>query len=444
MENTNSQRTAGEAGWRLSRYNLSMPAPEGDGYLIANLLSGSCRIYNLAECYLLSTFASLDEHHPIIADFAKAGLIVNFDELAAIEARSRAITGFSNSLSLTICPTMGCNFDCPYCFENHGHGKMSRKTQDEIVDLARRMLEQSRAERFFVSWFGGEPLLVPEIIESLSERFMSLAEELKVEYTARILTNGYFLSKANIAMLNRVKVNRASITLDGIGSVHDRTRHLVNGEGTFGVITENLRNPMPFSVSIRHNVSAENAEDYERFRLFLEELSAETGNRLIFTPALVKDNPASKKRGACFRPLLDERAAHIEALKYSARMTSFIYCGAPNIWDLGIDDKGRLYKCWEVMTMPEFSFGTVSRWDPANPIYTADRPDLFTSFINASLPLENDECRACIWLPHCLGGCPYERLYSHVRCPLYKDDPERFLRTFWNRWHIKTSDKTAK
>ncbi len=75
MENTNPQRTAGEAGWRLSRYNLSMPASEGDGYLIAN-----------------------------------------FDELAVIEARSRAITGFSNTLSLTICPTMGCNFDCPYCF----------------------------------------------------------------------------------------------------------------------------------------------------------------------------------------------------------------------------------------------------------------------------------------------------------------------------------------
>ena len=40
--NQELKRTAGEAGWHLSRYNLSAPVPGKDAVAIANLFKGIC------------------------------------------------------------------------------------------------------------------------------------------------------------------------------------------------------------------------------------------------------------------------------------------------------------------------------------------------------------------------------------------------------------------
>ena len=41
--------TAKEAGWRLSGYNISTDAPEGEGKIIANLYTGSIAVYGTLE-----------------------------------------------------------------------------------------------------------------------------------------------------------------------------------------------------------------------------------------------------------------------------------------------------------------------------------------------------------------------------------------------------------
>ena len=177
-------RTAGEAGWHVSRYNLSAPIPGTKKIAIANIFKGNCAEYTPIEMYLLSVLDELDEHHPIIERFAKRGIICNFDERAALETMGRGACAMPGGVGLTICPTMGCNFNCPYCFEDHGRGKMSPEVQDDVVALAERMLDTSGSKNVGVTWFGGEPLLAPDIIESLSERLMALAEQRGGEYHA--------------------------------------------------------------------------------------------------------------------------------------------------------------------------------------------------------------------------------------------------------------------
>ena len=161
-------RTAAQAGWHASRYNLMARVPGSKNVAIANLFRGTCAEYTPIELYLLSVLDEIDEHHPIIDRLSRRGVVVNFDELAAVETLGRAACAAPGIVSLTICPTMGCNFDCPYCFENHRAGKMSREVQDDVVALAERMLEASGVRRLAVTWFGGEPLLFPDVIESLS------------------------------------------------------------------------------------------------------------------------------------------------------------------------------------------------------------------------------------------------------------------------------------
>ena len=66
-----------------------------------------------------------------------------------------------------------------------------------------------------VTWFGGEPLLAPEIVESLSQRLIALADECGVEYDAGFITNGYLLDQDTVDMLARCKVVALQTTLAG-------------------------------------------------------------------------------------------------------------------------------------------------------------------------------------------------------------------------------------
>ena len=59
-------KTAAEAGWHLSRYNLSAKLPGTDKLVIANLFRRTCDAYSPLEIYLLSVLNELDEHHPIL------------------------------------------------------------------------------------------------------------------------------------------------------------------------------------------------------------------------------------------------------------------------------------------------------------------------------------------------------------------------------------------
>ena len=206
-ENQETARTAGEAGWHLSRYNLSAQVPGKDAVAIANLYRGTCAEYSPLELYLLSVLDRLREDHPIIGRFAARGIITRMDERAALETMGRAACSSARGVGLTICPTMNCNFDCPYCFEQHRPGRMSPEVQDDVVALARRMMKSSGAKHLSVNWFGGEPLLAPDVIEALSERLMALAEEMGAGYSAGIITNGFLLSQKNIDLLVRCRVD---------------------------------------------------------------------------------------------------------------------------------------------------------------------------------------------------------------------------------------------
>ena len=70
-----NKRTAGEAGWHVSRYNVSAKIPGEKAAAIVNLIKGTCAKYNPMELYLLSVLEELDEDHPIIERFARRGII---------------------------------------------------------------------------------------------------------------------------------------------------------------------------------------------------------------------------------------------------------------------------------------------------------------------------------------------------------------------------------
>ncbi len=423
-------RTAGEAGWHVSRYNLMTPVPDSKMTAIANLFKGNCAEYTPIEMYLLSVIDELDENHPIIERFAKRGIICKFDERAALETMGRAACAQSHGIGLTICPTMGCNFDCPYCFENHLAGQMSPEVQDDVIELTKRMLDASNSKDIRVTWFGGEPLLACDIIESLSERLINLAEEYGGDYSASIITNGYLLTQDIVDMLDRNQVKSAQITIDGMGATHDATRRLANGGPTFERIVSNLREcKIPFEIIIRHNVHEKNRAEVDELKAFIDELEKESGNKLFYYPAPVTGSETADRRGEQVGLLCGSDASEISIRQEAGRFHAGRghYCGAHNIWVVGIDEKGNLQKCWEAVDKPHISFGTAHNWDPADPFTTASNADNLTKYLNTAGPVPDEECQECIWLPLCSGGCPYKRLFDQRMCIAFKDDPESYV-----------------
>ena len=422
--------TAGEAGWHVSRYNLSAPVPNSKMVAIANLFKGTCAEYTPIELYLLSVLDELDENHPIIERFAKRGIICNFDERAALETMGRAACAAPQGIGLTICPTLGCNFDCPYCFEDHGSGKMTPEVQDDVVALAERMLNACGKNNLYVTWFGGEPLLAPDVIESLSARFMALVEERGGTYGASIITNGYLLTQDVADMLGAAKVSSAQITIDGMRDTHNATRYLRGGGATFDRIVDNLRNvKLPFKVHIRHNVHEGNQAEIDELKAFIGELAQESGNELGYYAAPVAGSDVADKRGKQVSLLCDTDASDIGVRQEASRFRAGHghYCGANTLWSVCIDDCGNLGKCWETVDKLAISFGNAHDWNPARPLETASKPDLLAKFLNTAIPNGDAECHECVWLPMCAGGCPYKRLFDKRMCVAFRDTPEAYV-----------------
>mgnify|MGYP002855690381 CR=1 FL=1 len=339
------------------------------------------------------------------------------------------------------CPQCGLNniggdrVTCPSCGKKRPRSSGYRILHGTLccIDALLLLLCSGAAE--LIGGFVGalsweEPLLAPKVIESLSKRLEELAEQRGGKYSASIITNGYLLTQEAADMLGRCKVKSAQVTIDGMGATHDATRRLANGKGTFERITANLRDvDLPFRVNIRHNVHEGNLHEMDELEAFINRLAEESGNELEYYPAPVSGSETADERGQQVGLLCSGDASEVGIRQEAGRFRAGQghYCGAHTIWGVGVDERGNLQKCWEAVDKPHISFGTAHDWDPADPLATASNPDNLTMYLNTAAPVPDEECRECVWLPHCVGGCPHKRLFDGRQCVAFKDNPEGYV-----------------
>ncbi len=431
-EQKQKTRTAAEAGWHVSRYNIAAPIPDSDLIAIYNTYKHTCAEYTPIELYLMSILDEVSENHPLIERLAKRGIIANYDEREAFELQRRlsCATAPDGEVSITICPTLACNFECPYCFATRGCGKMSPEIQDDVVAFTARMLDAAHAKALTITWFGGEPLMATDVIESLSPRLIRLAEERGCEYKAWIFTNGYLINEDVVDLLLRCHVMRVHIPLDGVGATNDATRRLVGGGPTYQRIIENLGliKP-PMKTLIRANTHEGNVGEIDELKHAVLARAKEAGTMLSFyaaslvdvSPADETDSPMADYAFHGIEVALRPESQHVIVGKDHA-------CVGQNLWMVAIDDEGLLYKCGgKLCGQREFAYGTARDWDPADPLATASNPNMLSRFLNTVTPPPGDKCYECVWLPLCGGGCPQLRLFGKPECPAYRYDPEAFV-----------------
>ncbi|MBR7073769.1 MAG: radical SAM protein [Oscillospiraceae bacterium] len=315
--------------------------------------------------------------------------------------RTLAFLYGNRSLMLTFALSMACNFDCSYCYESSHVGHvMTQETEDKVM----RFIRKFRADKLYITWYGGEPLLAFDRILSMNRRLQDMGKN----YEAAMITNGYLLTRDKADKLNDLRVNYLQITLDGSRETHNARRYLKGGGATYDKILENIDGVMASdfrgTVYVRVNVDGRNDEEFaEVYKMIRDKYPKDFGSRITVYPGFVKGD-AHPDRGCFFDPVqqgefISRMVEKYDIAPYSPfpqrRMQGCILTRR-NAYVVGPD--GEMYKCWDDVGMPEKIVGTVDSFKDWN-------MGLIAEGMTACSYLDSPECKACFYFPICDGGC---------------------------------------
>lgn len=330
-------------------------------------------------------------------------------------------------LSLTINPTLACNFRCKYCFEkDHRNEYMTEAIEESIATFVKN---NTFSKMLSVTWFGGEPLLAYNTMQRLTSKLINL----KTEYDAGIITNGYLLNRNVCRGLVEMKISRMQITIDGNELTHNSRRFLSNGGGTFKQIINNIdiaQTETPeIRICIRVNVDTSNSyqfvEVYEYFK------NKQYPN-LDVTPGYVVDLKESGTNSFCMMDDAKVSQFLMELAEQHGIYNGDFYphgrggiCGACKPSSVVIGPRGELYRCWNDVGCRDREYGSIEDGITNHKV--------LYEYLGAEDQFADRKCLECILLPVCSGGCPYHRIMSRKKgteysaCPLIKSDLDNYL-----------------
>ncbi len=335
-----------------------------------------------------------------------SGMLISADmnELQTVLERYRKKRSAKNMLSLTIAPTLDCNFACLYCYESRQTGKMDRKTRNQLLTFIRARLKTGG--RLSVNWYGGEPLLVADTVMDLTDKINRLAAQHSVKTDFSLVTNGYLLTRPIAEKLSARGIKEIQITLDGPPDTHDTRRTLRGGGGTFSVILENLKTTAAFfeTVRIRVNLDLQNRNGWKRVKEILKD--AGLLHQVELSMGMVE---AISGTDTAYREACMDMAGFSDTLvdwmldnyhggqQRELKLPSMPVCGAIMENAFVVAPDGALAKCWNDVGNPKKSIGHVSKPHEFN-----EKSEKWKNFNPVNWP----ECRGCDILPICMGNCP--------------------------------------
>ena len=168
-------------------------------------------------------------------------------ERQRLEAFFRDVREDHAQLRVTVLTTLQCNFACDYCIQgDHGDynrtaTKMSLETAARVAEWIEGRMDETRAESFVLTLFGGEPLLNLPAAYFLAERLWTASQARGIRMQINVITNGLLLTPEVVDRLEPFGLKVVKITLDGDRDTHNRMRPLRGGQGTFDKIVQNIR-----------------------------------------------------------------------------------------------------------------------------------------------------------------------------------------------------------
>jgi uncharacterized protein len=338
---------------------------------------------------------------------------------------------------IIILPHENCNFRCVYCYETFERGKMEPDIIVGLKAFAGRKAKETRC--LSISWFGGEPLLARNVIYELSDSFMDSCERNGTLYKSSMTTNGYFLTPDVVDLLLQRKVNHFQVTLDGPETVHNRTRKLAGGGGTYRKILDNLTEMRyrddKFSVRIRVNFNEDNAPFMEQH---LSELSALFRDDPRFYVAFNTIGQWGGPNDSTFDVCDNESASRIylqlaeKTLKsgFSDQIIKGLLtshsnaCYAARESSIIVSSDGTVYKCTVAFEDSHNHVGTLTK--DGQLLIDQSRQNLWTGFNDKN----TSKCTSCTFFSACQSRhCPLVAMdQNEPPCPFTKTEYESMVK----------------
>ena len=137
-------------------------------------------------------------------------------------------------MHLTLHLTARCNFRCGYCYAApHTGGTMTADTVRAAIDLGLRLsAKESPEQSLGVVFFGGEPLLCPDLIRLAIHHCREVESRTGQRFHFKVTTNGSLLDEEFLTdpLTSEVFV---ALSHDGVQAAHDMHRLDSEGKGTF-------------------------------------------------------------------------------------------------------------------------------------------------------------------------------------------------------------------
>ncbi|MBP5520330.1 MAG: SPASM domain-containing protein [Treponema sp.] len=383
-------------------------------------------------------------------EFIKSGVLLKEDDESLFNRLKYIsyLTRFDNkTLTLTIAPTMACNFSCSYCYE--GERVKNLIMSDSVIDGLINFIKRGNFENLNVTWYGGEPLCAWNKIVKLNSEIKKL--NLKT-YIQRIVTNGSLIDVEKIKFFIENDFKMVQITLDGNEEIQNKRRPMKNGESSYKTIMANLdlaykyckENNKKISIIIRINIDKENIDIYPQL---YQMLSERYENMFYIYPAFVQKysetdchahNCLSFQSSAEFILNLSKKHG-IYSYNLFPRQNIIVGCPAQRVNTFVVDTDGNLYKCWDDICMPERKLGDVING-------VKDTYNLNPLFVMNGSGFEKEKCKNCLFLYSCLGGCSRSQFNNaqanyeiNPTCKVIKNNPQAFLEEYYELKMRKSS-----
>lgn len=138
--------------------------------------------------------------------------------------------------------TTACNFRCKYCYLSKLPTKietMQWTTAKRIIDRLIDTAVKNAFPEVYLKCAGGEPLLVFNLLKSITEYTQQVSKKKNIKISVGIVTNGSLITSKIAQFLTKNKI-KIAVSLDGPQKYNDTQRVFSNGQGTFNSVIKGI------------------------------------------------------------------------------------------------------------------------------------------------------------------------------------------------------------
>lgn len=439
----------------ISAYNLYIPINSQD-FILYNILNNTfilidSELKNALEAGNLEKIGRDDRER-----LRAYGIILEgcTNEKNIFDYRYNSLKFSSSYSTFVIFPTYKCNLSCHYCYQkaaNLPEMSMDKEAADRTVRFIQATTRENQSENLVIKLFGGEPLLNAGACIDISERLFEWSMRNKINYIGTLTTNGTLFSGKIFKKLSPY-LSAVHITLDGSRGLHNEKRFYRNGKGTYDDVLKavSLTKDCGKYLTLRINLYEEKLQYLYELLNDLDKTGIGGNEKLIFDFGLVVqdscglncDDDSYVKNKAKYLELLPEVREIMKETGWEHK-AYFTYaddmgrgrapmCEHLKTRNYVIDPSCDLYLCPSTALDRRYKIGKIcedgAAWEG---IYY----DIYTRN-----PLDFEDCRNCVYLPSCGGGCPVHACkkngtFRAPYCGINKEFTAGRVLSYLRNWH---------